>query len=151
MSGLLCSCRGHLGAILEAWQGNRDASRGEDGDTVSLSSCHRDIGIPINFQEESSPFETLNSALLSSCQRDVRPHVEMMQETTALSRVATGISNIPSSCEMINEPGFKSLQGSLALFRVRAPRCPFNLRQKTGSLSHTYSREKPPLEVLVES
>ena len=39
--------------ILEASQGNRDASRGEDGDTVSLSSFHSDIGISINFQEES--------------------------------------------------------------------------------------------------
>ena len=37
----------------KAWQGNRDASRCEVGDPVSLSSCHRDIGIPINFQEES--------------------------------------------------------------------------------------------------
>ena len=31
-------------------QGNTDASRGEAGDPGSLSSCHRDIGIPINFQ-----------------------------------------------------------------------------------------------------
>ena len=30
-----------------------DASRGEAGDPASLSSCHSDIGIPINFQEES--------------------------------------------------------------------------------------------------
>ena len=36
-----------------AWQRNRDASPGEVGDPGSLSSCHRDIGIPINFQEES--------------------------------------------------------------------------------------------------
>ena len=49
-SELLSSSKGHL---LEAWQGNRDASRGEAGDPVSLSSSHRDIGIPINFPEES--------------------------------------------------------------------------------------------------
>ena len=30
-----------------------DASRVEAGDPVSLSICHGDIGIPINFQEES--------------------------------------------------------------------------------------------------
>ena len=30
-----------------------DASRGEAGEPVFYSSCHRDIGIPINFQEES--------------------------------------------------------------------------------------------------
>ena len=35
------------------WQGNRDASRSDAGDPESLSRCHRDFGIPINFQEES--------------------------------------------------------------------------------------------------
>ena len=30
-----------------------DASGVEAGDRVSLSSWHRDIGLPINFQEES--------------------------------------------------------------------------------------------------
>ena len=52
-SGLLSSFEGHLGILLEAWQGNRDMSRGEAGDPGSLSSCHSDIGIPIDFQEES--------------------------------------------------------------------------------------------------
>ena len=36
-----------------AWQDNTDASGGEAGDRVSLSSWHSDIGIPIHFQEES--------------------------------------------------------------------------------------------------
>ena len=35
------------------FQDNTDASGGEVGDPASLSSFHRDIGIPINFQEES--------------------------------------------------------------------------------------------------
>ena len=35
------------------WQDNTDASGGEVGDQASLSSFHRDTGIPINFQEES--------------------------------------------------------------------------------------------------
>ena len=52
-SGLLSRCDGHVGFLLEAWQGNRDASQGEPGDPGSLSSCHRDIEIPISFQEES--------------------------------------------------------------------------------------------------
>ena len=52
-SGLLSTCEGHLGILIETWQGNTVASRGEAGDPVSLSSCHRDIVIPINFQEES--------------------------------------------------------------------------------------------------
>ena len=48
-SGLLSSCEGYLGILLKAWQSNRDASLSEAGDPDSLSSCHRHIGIPINF------------------------------------------------------------------------------------------------------
>ena len=39
--------------LLKAWQGNRDVSCGVVGDPVSISSCNRHIGIPINFQEET--------------------------------------------------------------------------------------------------
>ena len=53
MSGLLLCYEGHLRKLLEAWQGNMDASRCQVGDPGSLSGCHTDIGIPINFQEES--------------------------------------------------------------------------------------------------
>ena len=52
-SGLLSSYKGHLSNLFEAWQGHTDASQGEAGDQVSLSSCQSDIGIPINFHEES--------------------------------------------------------------------------------------------------
>ena len=52
-SGLLSSYVGHFRNLHEAWQGNTDASRGEAEDQAFLSSCHSDIGIPINFQEES--------------------------------------------------------------------------------------------------
>ena len=52
-SGLLSSYEGQLRNLLEAWQGNRDASQGEAGEPGSLSICHSDIGIPINFQEGS--------------------------------------------------------------------------------------------------
>ena len=52
-SGLLSSYEGQLINVLEAWQGNVDASRGETGNPGSLFSCHSDIGIPIIFQEES--------------------------------------------------------------------------------------------------
>ena len=52
-SGLLASFEGHRGILLEVCQGNRDATRCEAGDPVSVSCCHRDIGIPINIQEES--------------------------------------------------------------------------------------------------
>ena len=37
-----------------AWQVNTDTFGGEVGDQGSPSSFHRDIGIPINLQEESS-------------------------------------------------------------------------------------------------
>ena len=53
MSGLLSSYEGHLRNHFDAWQGNTDTSPGEAGDPVSLSSCQRDTGIPINFKEES--------------------------------------------------------------------------------------------------
>ena len=53
MSGHLSSYEGHLGNLHEAWQGNTDTFRGEAEDQVSLSCCHSDIGIPINFQKES--------------------------------------------------------------------------------------------------
>ena len=53
MSGLLSSYEGHLRNLFEAWQGKRDTFQSKAGDTVSLSSCHRDIEIPINIQEES--------------------------------------------------------------------------------------------------
>ena len=52
-SGILSSCIGHFGTLLKVLQANRDASRGEAGDPGSISNCYRDIGIPINFQEEA--------------------------------------------------------------------------------------------------
>ena len=86
--------------------------------------------------QASSPFEALNSACLSSCQIDVGPPLEMRQRTRAFSRASTGDSDIPSSCEMKDEPAFKPLQGNLAFFQVRASRCPFHLRQQTQGPSH---------------
>ena len=93
-SGFLYICEGHLVIHYEAWQGSRDASRGEAGDSVSLFICHRDIGILIDFKKNqtSSPFEALNSTFLSSCQRDVRPPVKMRQESRAFPRVSPGVS-----------------------------------------------------------
>ena len=53
-----------------------------------------------------SPFEALNSAHLSKCQRDVRPSVQKRLRTMAFSRVSTGDSDNPWSCEMKDEPAF---------------------------------------------
>ena len=66
--------------------------------------------------QATSPFETLNSAHLSKCQREVRPSVQKRLRTTVFSRVSTGHSDIPSSCEMKDDPAFKELQGKPAFF-----------------------------------
>ena len=66
--------------------------------------------------QASSPFEALNLSQLSKSQMDVSPSVHKMLRTTAFSRVSTGDSDIPSPCEMKNEPAFKSLPGKTALF-----------------------------------
>ena len=74
--------------------------------------------MPINFHEESDivSFEALNSAHLLKSQMDVRPSVQKRLRTMAFSRVSTGVSDIPSSCEMKDEPAFKRLQGKPACF-----------------------------------
>ena len=64
----------------------------------------------------SSPFEALNSVCLSRCQSDVIPPLQMRWIPTAFSRVSTGVSDIPSSCDMKHEPKFKPLQGNPGLF-----------------------------------
>ena len=91
--GFLSSHEGHLKNLFEAWQHNRDTSQCEAGDPGSLSSWHRDIGIPINFQEESGiiTFEALNSACLSRCQWDVSPLVEMRRDLGLSLGSAQGI------------------------------------------------------------
>ena len=59
----------------------------------------------------------------------------------AFSRVCTGDSDMPSSCEMKVEPEFKRLQGNRAFSSVRASRGPFHLRQKTQGPSHITTAE----------
>ena len=86
--------------------------------------------------QASSPFEALNSVCLSRYQSDVIPPIQMRQTTMAFSRVSTGDSDIPSSCEMKHEPEFKPLQRNAACFRVRESWCPFHLRQQTQGPSH---------------
>ena len=54
--------------------------------------------------QASSPFEALNSVCLSMCQRDVISPVQMRQRLTVFSRVSTGDSDIPSSCDMKHDP-----------------------------------------------
>ena len=66
--------------------------------------------------QASSHFEALNSAHLLKSQMDVRPSVQKSLRTMAFSRISTGNSDIPASCEMKDEPAFKALQGKPAFF-----------------------------------
>ena len=59
--------------------------------------------------QASSPFQAINSECLSRCQSDVIPTVQMRQRPMAFSRVSIGDSDIPSSCEMKDEPEIKPL------------------------------------------
>ena len=88
------------------------------GEQVSLYSFHRDIGIPINFQEESSLISFCRLELHEPLEvsRDVRPPVQMTRGTRVSSRISTQDSDIPSSCQMKDEPAFKPLQGNPTLF-----------------------------------
>ena len=54
----------------------------------------------------------------------------------AFSRVSTGDSDLPSSCEIKYEPALNPLQGNPTLFLVRASRYPLHLRQQTQGPSH---------------
>ena len=63
-----------------------------------------------------STFEALHSVCLWRCQRDVIHHVQMRRRHTVFSKDSTVDWGIPSSCEMKDEPEFKSLQGNPAFF-----------------------------------
>ena len=73
---------------------------------------------------------------------DVRPPFQMMRETRVSSRISRQDSEIPSSCQMKNEPAFKPLQGKPTLFLVRESRYPLHLRQKLRvPLTYLFVRE----------
>ena len=69
-------------------------------DQASLSSFHRDIGIPINFQEESGlgTFSSIEFCGPLEVSRDVRPPVQMMLSPRAFSRDCTEDSDNPLFC-----------------------------------------------------
>ena len=66
--------------------------------------------------QASSPFEALNAAHFSKSQMEVRPSLQKRLRTMAFSRLSTGDSDIPTPCEMKDEPAFKALQGKSAFF-----------------------------------
>ena len=65
----------------------------------------------------------------------------MSQTTTAFSRVSTADSDMPSSCEMKDEPALKPLQGNPTFFPVRESRYPLHMRQKIQGPSHILTAE----------
>ena len=67
--------------------------------------------------------------------------VQSRRTPKAFSRASTRDSEMPSSCEMKDEPEFKPLQGNRAFFSVRDSLCPFHLRQKTQGPSHILTAE----------
>ena len=69
-----------------------------------------------NKSQASSPYEALNSVCLSSGERDVRPPVQMSWTPAAFSSFSAGDSDMPSSCEMKDEPEFEALQENQAFF-----------------------------------
>ena len=89
-------------------------------------------------RQSSSPYEALNSVCLLRVQRDVRPPVQMRRKPMAFSRVSTGDSDFPSSCEMKQEPEFKPMQGNPAFFESGLLRCIPLETESTESLSPTY-------------
>ena len=66
--------------------------------------------------QASSLYEALNSVRLSRGKRDVRLPVLMRRTPTAFSRFSKGDSEMPSSCEMKDEPEFKPMQGNWTFF-----------------------------------
>ena len=69
------------------------------GDQASLSSFQKDLGIPINFQEESRlvTFLTIELHEPLEVSRDVSPPAQMRRGTRVFSRVSTEDADIPSS------------------------------------------------------
>ena len=78
------------------------------GDQATLSSFHRDIGIPINFQEESGLCNFGNIKLRGPLEvsSDVRSPVQMRLSPRVFSMDCTEDSDIPLYCEMKDEPAF---------------------------------------------
>ena len=75
-SGLVSSCKRHLGISLESLQYSGVSSRVEAGNSGFLSSCGRDLRVPTEFQ------------------RGVRRPLELRIGTLLSSRVVKGVSGL---------------------------------------------------------
>ena len=108
------------------------------GDQASLSSFHKDIGIPINFQEESGLGIFSNIKLRGPLEvsSNVKPPVQMRLRPRAFSMDCTEDLDIPLSFEMKDEPAFKPVQRNPTFFRVRKSLYPVHVRQQIQGPSH---------------
>ena len=79
---LLSIYKVHLRNLLKALKGNSDASQCEVGYEGSLSTCHSDIGIRINFQEESG--------IITFWSIELRVHLQVSKWCEASSPDETG-------------------------------------------------------------
>ena len=85
-------------------QWNRASSGVEAKTSVLLSCSDMGVGLCMPFQVGSlvsTCVEALNSAFLSSCQRGFRPRAELNLVPGALFGLASGVSELPSCCELI--------------------------------------------------
>ena len=88
-----------------------------------------------------------NSAFLSSCKRVFRPPVELNWGPGACLEFSTGVSVLPSCCELILRVPFESVQGNQALNRVDGElRVSRFVARPLGS-SPVSSSDRPPPEV----
>ena len=79
-SCLRASYEGPLRIPLQSISGSMSSSEGEAETSGFLSSADMDLGVPMEFQQESqvaSHLETWNSAFLLRCKRCVTFHVEV--------------------------------------------------------------------------
>ena len=90
--------RGTLGFLLSQCMGNRASSQVEAGNSGFLSSCNRDLWVPIKFQQgsqASSCVDAWNSTFRSGCKRGVRPPEGLRWGTWDFSGGATRESDLP--------------------------------------------------------
>ena len=123
------------------------------GDQASLSSFHKDLGIPINFQEVLGlvTFEELNSTNLLRCQEMWGPLSRWGGEL-GFSLLSPQRFRYPFILRDERRGCIQATSGKSDLISCQGISVSTLLEvAKSGSLSHTYCSTKAPLEVLLES
>ena len=104
---------------------------------MSLSCSNIDIEIPINIQKSRIfPFRSIELHVPLEVSKGCAASCRDEAGSRHFSRICTGDSDVPSSCERKYEPAFKSLHGNPAFFRVWASLGPLHLTQQTPGPSH---------------